>query len=98
MSARAEVNAHRGAAAVVLMLVALPCSLVSKLLAGYQELHRDNYAACAGAVAGLADWRSVSSSRLHAGAVRDVCGLPDIRKLTLLIWVVVIQKPWLFRA
>ena len=35
------------------MLLGLPCNLVSKLLAGYQELHRNNYAICAGAVASL---------------------------------------------
>ena len=41
------------AAAFALMLLALPCNLVNKLLAGYQELQRSNYAACAGAIAGL---------------------------------------------
>ncbi|HUK43218.1 MAG TPA: hypothetical protein VLW48_02120, partial [Candidatus Bathyarchaeia archaeon] len=44
---------HTIAVAMALMLLALPCNLVNKVLAGYQELHRSNYAACAGAVAGL---------------------------------------------
>ena len=42
------------AAAAILMLVGLPCNLASKLLAGYQELHRNNIAVCAGAVASVA--------------------------------------------
>ena len=45
--------AHTIAVAVAIMLLGLPCNLVSKVLAGYQELHRSNYAICAGAVASL---------------------------------------------
>lgn len=41
------------AVAIGLTLLALPCNLVSKVLAGYQELHRYNYALCAGALASL---------------------------------------------
>ena len=48
----AEVR-HTAAAAVTLTLLALPCNLVSKVLAGYQELHRNNYAICAGAAGSL---------------------------------------------
>ena len=44
---------HTVAAAVALMLLGLPCNLTSKLLAGYQELHRNSYAICAGAVASV---------------------------------------------
>jgi len=35
----AEVT-HTVEAAVALMLLALPCNLIGKVLAGYQELHR----------------------------------------------------------
>jgi O-antigen/teichoic acid export membrane protein len=42
------------AIAVGLMLLALPSNLASKVLAGYQQLHRYNYANCAGAFASLA--------------------------------------------
>src|SRR5581483_5708032 len=38
----AEVT-HTVEAAVALMLLALPCNLIGKVLAGYQELHRSNY-------------------------------------------------------
>ena len=41
------------AAAAILMLLGLPCNLAGKLLAGYQELHRNNLAMCAGAVASV---------------------------------------------
>src|ERR1700733_14213342 len=41
------------AVAATLMLLGLPCNLVSKLLAGYQELDRNSYAICAGAVASV---------------------------------------------
>ena len=40
-------------AAAVLMLFGLPCNLVGKVFAGYQELHRYNFAMCAGAVGSL---------------------------------------------
>ena len=48
----AEVN-HTIAVAAGLMLLALPCNLGSKLLAGYQELHRSAYATAAGAASSL---------------------------------------------
>jgi O-antigen/teichoic acid export membrane protein len=49
----AEEVRHTAAVAVGLTLLALPCNLVSKILAGYQELHRNNYAVCAGALGSL---------------------------------------------
>src|SRR5271166_1072652 len=42
------------AAAAALTLLGLPCNLAGRLLAGYQELHRNNFAVCAGAVASVA--------------------------------------------
>lgn len=50
---RREVEATVGVA-VGLVLLGIPCNLAGKLLAGYQELHRYNYAMCAGALASLA--------------------------------------------
>ena len=41
-------------AAAALMLFGLPCDLAAKLLAGYQEVHRNNFAISAGAVASVA--------------------------------------------
>ena len=40
-------------AAVLLVLLGIPCSLAAKLLAGYQELSRYNYAMCVGAAASV---------------------------------------------
>src|ERR1017187_7516096 len=63
------------------MLLGLPCNLGGKLLAGYQELHRNNYAVCAGAVAsviGLAV--GIAWCVLDASAVCDVGGLPNLRQ------------------
>ena len=44
---------HTIAMAVTLTLVGLPCNLSSKLLAGYQQLHRYSYASVAGALGSL---------------------------------------------
>lgn len=84
------------AVAVILMLLALPCNLVSKVLAGYQELHRANYAACAGAAASLCG--------LGLGVVLRVsmpvlfmmsAGCLTFATLATLVWVVGFQKKWL---
>ena len=85
------------AAACALMLLALPCNLVSKLLAGYQELHRNNYAMCGGAVAGLVG--------LALGIVLHVsmptlflmsAGCLTFATLGNLLFVIGRQKPWLW--
>jgi len=84
------------AAACALMLLALPCNLVSKLLAGYQELHRNNYAICAGALASLGGLalgiaRGVSMPALFIMSP----GCLTFAALTNLLVVVGWQKPWL---
>ena len=84
------------AVAVGVMLFGLPCNLGSKLLAGYQELDRSNYAACAGAIAGLCG--------LGLGVVLRVsmpvlflmsAGCLTLTNLLMLVCVVGWQKPWL---
>jgi O-antigen/teichoic acid export membrane protein len=82
--------------AVALMLLALPCNLGGKLLAGYQELHRNNYAVCAGAVAsviglGVGIALRVSMPVLFAMSV----GCLTFASLANLIYVVTWTKPWL---
>ncbi len=84
------------AVAVALMLLALPCNLVSKVLAGYQELHRSNYATCAGAVFGVCGL--ALGVALHASMpVLFVMstGCLTFANLITLIVVVAFQKPWL---
>ncbi len=87
---------HTIAAACALMLLALPCNLVSKLLAGYQELHRNNYATCAGALASLGGLAlgivlHVSMPMLFVMSV----GCLTFATLGNLLLVVGWQKPWL---
>jgi O-antigen/teichoic acid export membrane protein len=82
--------------AAALMLLGLPCNLGGKLLAGYQELHRNNYAVCAGAVAGvfglaLGITLRVSMPMLFVMSV----GGPTLASLANLVFVVVWYKPWL---
>ncbi len=84
------------AAAGALMLLALPCNLVGKVLAGYQELHCANYAACGGAVAslcglGLGVALHVSMSMLFVMSA----GCLTFANLLTLLLVVGLQKPWL---
>ncbi len=84
------------AVALGLMLLALPCNLVSKILGGYQELHRNNYATCAGAVAGLCGL--VLGMALHVSMpVLFVmsAGCLTLSSLLTLIVVVGWGKPWL---
>jgi O-antigen/teichoic acid export membrane protein len=82
--------------AAALMLLGLPCNLGGKLLAGYQELHRNNYAVCAGAVAsvfGLALGIAlrVAMPMLFVMSV----GCLTFASLANLIFVVAWHKPWL---
>jgi O-antigen/teichoic acid export membrane protein len=87
---------HTVAIAVALTLLALPSSLVNKLLAGYQQLHRSNYANCAGALASLAGLAlgillRVSMPTLFVMSV----GCLSFTALINLLLVVGWQKPWL---
>ena len=91
----AEVE-HTAAAAVALMLLALPCNLVSKLLAGYQELHRNNYATCAGAVAGLCGLALGIALHVSMPVLFVMsAGCLTFTSLAMLTAVVAWQKPWL---
>ena len=91
----AEVR-HTVTVAVTLMLLALPCNLINKVLAGYQELHRSNYAACAGTVASLCGLAlgialHVSMPVLFVMSI----GCLIFASLAMLVLVVGFQKPWL---
>jgi O-antigen/teichoic acid export membrane protein len=84
------------AVAAGLMLLGLPCNLGSKLLAGYQELHRNNYVLCAGAVAsvcglGLGIALHVSMPLLFVMSA----GCLPLASLATLLFVVAWDKPWL---
>jgi O-antigen/teichoic acid export membrane protein len=83
-------------AAAALMLLGLPCNLGGKLLAGYQELHRNNYAVCAGAVASLVGLALGVALRVSMPALFVMSvGCLTFASLTNLIHVVTWHKPWL---
>ncbi len=87
---------HTVAAAFALMLLGLPCGLANKVLAGYQELHRANYAACAGAVASLAGLASGIALRASMPMLLVMsAGCLTFANLAMLVFVIVWQKPWL---
>jgi O-antigen/teichoic acid export membrane protein len=84
------------ATAFALMLLGLPCGLVNKVLAGYQELHRSNYAACAGAVAGLAGLTLGIALRVSMPVLFVMSvGCLTFANLATLLFVVGWQKSWL---
>ena len=86
---------HTVVAALGLMLLALPCNLVSKLLAGYQELHRYSVASAIGAAASLAGL--ALGIAMHVGM--PVLYLMSLGCMTLsnlvMLLVVLWHKPWL---
>ena len=87
---------HLVLAAVAVMLLALPCNLVNKVLAGYQELHRANYAAAIGALAGLCGLVLGIRLRVSMPALFVMsAGCLTFASLAMLIRVVGFDKPWL---
>jgi O-antigen/teichoic acid export membrane protein len=84
------------AVAAALMLLGLPCNLGSKLLAGYQELHRNNYALSVGAVASLCGL--AVGIALHVSMpllLLMSAGCLPLASLATLLFVVALDKPWL---
>jgi len=91
----AEVS-RTAAVAVGLTLLALPCNLVSKILAGYQELHRNNYAACAGAAVSLCGLTLAIALRVSMPVLFVMSvGSLTFTSLALMVVVVAWQKRWL---
>ena len=97
----ANVPAHEveqtAAIAVSLTRLTLPSNLVSKLLAGYQQLHRNNYANCIGALASLGGLAlgvalHVSMPTLFLMSVGCITFTALVNLLLVIGW----QKPWLF--
>ncbi|MGC2108346.1 MAG: lipopolysaccharide biosynthesis protein, partial [Candidatus Korobacteraceae bacterium] len=87
---------HTVAAAVVLMLLGLIGNLGNKLLAGYQELHRGNYAACAGVAASLLGLASGILLRVSMPVLFVMsAGSLTLANLAMLAAVVTRLKPWL---
>ncbi len=84
------------AAAAALMLLGLPCNLASKLLAGYQELHRNNFAVCAGAVASVIGLALGILLRVSMPVLLVMSlGCLTFSSLATLLVTVTLAKPWL---
>ena len=84
------------AVAAVLTLFGLPCNLVSKLLAGYQELHRNNAAVCVGAVASVAGLALGMILHLSMPALFVISvGCLTFANFAMLLMTAVWFKPWL---
>jgi O-antigen/teichoic acid export membrane protein len=92
---RGEVN-HTVAAAAALMLLGLPAALVSRIFAGYQEVHRGNLVVAIGAVAnvaglllGIALQVSMPMLLLMSAGCMTLCNI------TALVATLFAYKPWL---
>jgi len=84
------------AVAVALLLLALPCNLGSKLLAGYQELHRSAYATGAGAVTSLLGLAAGIALHVHMPTLYIMSiGCMTFTSFLMLLFIIW-QKPWLF--
>jgi O-antigen/teichoic acid export membrane protein len=84
------------ALAAALMLLGLPCGLGGKVLAGYQELHRNNYAVCAGAVASVMGLGLGVALRASMPVLFVMsAGCLTFASLVNLVVLVVWRKPWL---
>ena len=84
------------AAGATLTLIGLPCNLVTKLLAGYQELHRNNFATCAGALCSVAGLALGIVLRVSMPVLFVMsAGCLTFASLATLLVIVVWDKPWL---
>ena len=84
------------AAAAALMLLGLPCNLAGKLLAGYQELHRNNFAMCAGAVASVLGLAMGIVLRVSMPVLFVMsAGCLTFASLATLLVTLIWAKPWL---
>jgi O-antigen/teichoic acid export membrane protein len=84
------------AVAAALMLLGLPCNLAGKLLAGYQELHRNNFAMCAGAVASVAGLALGIVLRVSMPVLFVMsAGCLTFASVAMLLVTVAWAKPWL---
>ncbi|HTW81958.1 MAG TPA: MATE family efflux transporter [Terracidiphilus sp.] len=92
----AHETSQAAAAAFVVFLFALPMALVSKVLAGYQELHAANLFATAGSVLSLL--MVVAVVLMHGGLavlVGAYAGSTVAANGACMAWMCVYRKPWM---
>src|SRR5271167_3528449 len=95
-SVRAREVTSTVAVAAALTVLGLPCNLAGKILAGYQELHRNNIAICAGAVASVAGLALGILLRVSMPVLFVMsAGCLTLASLATLLVTVIWAKPWL---
>ena len=83
--------------AYMLFLVGLPISIITKILAGYQQLHIANYFSSAGSILCLA--AILSTTFFHRGLVTLVVAYSGsllASNVVCMLWLFIVNKPWLF--
>jgi len=84
------------AAAVIVLLFALPTNLISRALAGYQELHVANLFTAGGSVLSLlAVLTVIRLDGSLAALVAAYAGATVVANVSCLLWVCIVSKPWL---
>jgi len=84
------------AAAVIVLLFALPTNLISRVLAGYQELHVSNLFTAGGSV--LSFLAVLAMIHFHGSLpalIAAYAGATVIANTSCLLWVCIFSKPWL---
>lgn len=84
------------AVAIAVFLVALPAGLVTRVLAGYQELHPANLFASAGSILSLVVTIAVVSLRGSLPVlIAGYAASPVVANIACMVWLCVFHKPWL---
>ena len=89
-------TSHAMAAAFIVFLLALPTSLASKILGGYQELHASNLFTAAGSVLSLLV--VVAVIHFHGNLTFLVAGFAGssvAANAACLLWICLFHKPWM---
>lgn len=94
--AQAQEASQAVAAAFLVFLLALPTSLATRVLAGYQELHAANLFAAAGSILGLVAVVVVIHMRASLPVlVGAYAGSALIANAACLVWTCWFRKPWM---
>ncbi|MDE3188336.1 MAG: lipopolysaccharide biosynthesis protein [Acidobacteriota bacterium] len=84
------------AAAFIVFLVALPTGLITKVLAGYQELHTANFFAAGGSILSLLVVVAVVYLRGSLPLlVAGYAGASVVANIACLLWMCLFSKPWM---
>lgn len=94
--ALAQETSRAMAAAFVVFLLALPTSLASKVLGGYQELHVSNlFSACGSVLSLLAVLGVIYFHGSLPVLIAGFAGAPVVANAACLLWICLLHKPWM---